>query len=92
MFPASPEYRQPSPPSWWPQWQLSLFYKQEFRLQCFIYAKYTLHWPKRRIRKYLFIKAPNTYLKYSHRARAVIEEAYRNEPEENKIIKCNKKF
>ncbi|MBR4566924.1 hypothetical protein IKO18_00420 [bacterium] len=56
---------------------MELFYKQSFRLQCFIYLKYNLNWPKRLIKKYLFMVSEITYYKYDHKAKEVVNEAYK---------------
>lgn len=75
----SPEYREPKPPEGWPQWRLEIFYKQPFKMQCFIYLKYTKKWPRSSIKKYLFIKEDDTYYKYSRNAKKIVSEAYWNQ-------------
>ena len=75
----NPEVRNPSPPEWWPLWQMELFYKQRFRMQCFIYYKYTLKWSKNYVKKYLFINSETAYYKYSREAKAIVKEAFKPE-------------
>lgn len=72
----NPEYRNPVPPEWRPLWKMELFYKQPFKIQCFIYFKYTIHQPKRIIKKYLFISWEWAYYKYDHIARDIVNKAY----------------
>ena len=75
----TPEYREPKPPEWWPLWRIELFYKQNFRLQCFIYLKYRERWRKKLIKKYLFINTEETYYKYDHKAKEIMKEAFKSE-------------
>ena len=75
----SPEYREPKPPIWWPLWKMELFYKQSFRMQCFIYLKYRENWPKRWIKRYLFIKWETTYYRYDHKAKNIVNDAFKSE-------------
>ena len=73
-----PEYREPTPPKWWPLGKMELFYSQPFKIQCFIYFKYTLNQPKRIVKKYLFLVSETAYYKYDHMAKAVMNEAYKS--------------
>jgi hypothetical protein len=73
------EYREPKPPENWPLWKVELFYKQPFRLQCFIYFKYRMNWPKRLIMKYLFLTSEVTYYKYDRIAKDIITKAFKSE-------------
>jgi len=53
---------------------MELFYKQRFRMQCFIYYKYTLKWSKNYVKKYLFINSETAYYKYSREAKKLIKK------------------
>ena len=75
----SPEYREPKPPIWWPLWKMGLFYKQSFKVQCFIYMKYTLKWPKKWVKKYMFLVWDDTYYKYDNIDKEIIKEAFKCE-------------
>lgn len=73
----NPEYRKPIPPEWWPLGKMELFYKQSFKLQYFIFLKYTKKRPKKRIKKYMFFVWDDTYYKYDHLAKEIVNEAYK---------------
>lgn len=73
----SPEYRKPTPPEWWPLWKMEIFYKQPFKLQYFIFLKYTKKWPKNWIRKFMFISSESTYYRYDHLAKDLVNEVYK---------------
>ncbi len=75
----NPEFREPYPPEWWPLGKMEMFYNKPFKLQYFIFLKYTLKWPKKRIKKYMFLVWDDTYYKYDHIAKEVIKEAYKSE-------------
>ena len=72
----NPEYREPIPPEGWPVWRMKLFYDQSFRLQCFIFLKYRMHWPKKCIRKFLFLNSEGWYYKYNRLARELVMKAF----------------
>ena len=72
----NPEYREPLPPEWWPVGRMQLFYEQSFRLQCFIYLKYRKNWPKRLIRRYLFLHSEAWYYKYNRLAKEIVKKAF----------------
>jgi len=74
----TPEYREPKPPEWWPLGKMEIFYKQSFKLQCFIYLKYREKRPKRRLKKYLFLTSEETYYKYDHKAKDIIKQVFEN--------------
>ena len=74
----SPEYREPKPPEWWPLWKMKLFYDQKFRLQCFIFLKYRKKWTRKMIKKYLFFNSEETYYRYDHKAKDIINEAFKS--------------
>ena len=48
-------------------------------MQCFIFLKYTKRWPKRWIKKYLFITSESTYYIYNNKAKDIVKEAYKSE-------------
>ena len=74
----SPEYREPKPPEWWPLWKMKLFYDQKFRLQWFIFLKYRKKWTRKMIKKYLFFNSEETYYRYDHKAKDLINEAFKS--------------
>ena len=75
----NPEYREPYPPEWRPLGKMKFFYDQPFKIQYFIFLKYTLKRPKKRIKKYMFLVWDDTYYKYDHLAKNIVSEAYKSE-------------
>lgn len=71
-----PLYRDPRPPEGRPIGRQELFYKQSFKLQCFIFMKYTEKLPKRIIQKFLFISSKATYYKINKKASEIVKKAY----------------
>ena len=57
-------------------WKISRFFCLRGNVQCFIYFKYTIHQPKRIIKKYLFIAWEEAYYKYDHIAKDIVNKAY----------------
>ena len=58
---------------------MKLFYDQKFKMQCFIYLKYRERWPKRWIKKYLFLTSERSYYGYVHKSKDIIKEDFGSE-------------
>jgi hypothetical protein len=76
-MPLSPQYYEPKPPESRPIGKREVFYKQNFKVQTFIYYKYVLKWPRNRIMKFMFISSNKTYYKLNRYIKQIIKEIYK---------------
>lgn len=74
----NPLYREPRPPEGRPIGIQEFFYKQGFKIQCFIFLKYREKWTKKMIMKFLFISSEHTYYKIDRKAKSIVKQAYHN--------------